>query len=300
MLIRCLGILLISISLFLCHGCQSVALNNEQITKITFWHGINPPINRDIFQELLDKFNQTHQNIQVEAFYIGQSDRQIPKILTSIVGNQPPDLWWYPPQITSRLVELDAIIPLENWLERSRLKTDIDPAMLPTMELDGHIYSVPFATNNTGIFYRPSLFKQAGITQIPKTWSEFYQVAKQLTQDLDNDGRSDRHGILLSLGKGEWTVFTWLPFIYSAGGELLENNRPNLIDSGIEKTLQFGIDLVQEDLAILSPPERGFELDNFLSGKVAMQVTGPWTLGELAKTNVDYDVFRKSRNHYWR
>jgi multiple sugar transport system substrate-binding protein len=48
---------------------------------------------------------------------------------------------------------------------------------------------------------------------------------------------------------------------------------------------------VKEDWAMLSAPERGYELDNFLSGRAAMQVTGPWTLGQLSETDVDYDVF---------
>jgi multiple sugar transport system substrate-binding protein len=284
-------VIFLSINLLLLSGCQPNPQSHETVTKITFWHGINPPENRDVFKELLDKFNQTHDDIQVEAFYIGQPDQQVPKILTAIVGNQPPDILWYVTQLTSRLVELDAIRPLDDWLNQSPLKAEIDPAMFGSMEFNGHIYSVPFATNNTAIFYRPSLFKQAGIKQLPKTWKELRQVAKQLTQDLDGDGRSDRYGMLLSLGKGEWNVFVWLPFIYSASGELLEGNYPNLVNSGILKTLQFGADLVKEGVAILSAPERGYELDNFLSGRVAMQVTGSWTLGQLKQTDVDFDVF---------
>jgi multiple sugar transport system substrate-binding protein len=95
----------------------------------------------------------------------------------------------------------------------------------------------------------------------------------------------------LSLGKNEWTVFAWLPFIYSAGGELLRENQPNLVNQGTIEALQFGADLVKENLAILSAPERGYELDHFLAGKAAMQVTGPWTLGQLQQTKTDYGVF---------
>jgi multiple sugar transport system substrate-binding protein len=291
LLLRWLGILLISTILLVTSGCQSIPQQQATVTKITFWHGINPPENREVFQELLDKFNQTHHDIQVEAFYIGQPDQQIPKILTAIVGNQPPDILWYVTQLTSRLVEFDAIRPLEDWLDKSPLKIEIDPAMFASMEFNEHIYSVPFATNNTAIFYRPSLFKEAGIEQLPKTWEEFHRVAKKLTQDLDGDGRIDRHGILLSLGKGEWNIFVWLPFIYSAGGELIEDNRPNLVNSGVVRTLQFGADLVKEGVAILSSPERGYELNDFLTGKVAMQVTGPWTLRQLKQSNADFDVF---------
>lgn len=262
----------------------------EQPIKLTFWHGINPPPNREVFQKLLDQFNQQHSDIQVEAFYIGQSDQQLPKILTAVVGQQPPDLLWHTPQLTSQLVELDAIIPLNQWLNDSPLKAEIIPSLFETMELNQKFYSIPFATNNTAIFYRPSLFKQAGIETLPQTWEEFQQVAEKLTQDLNGDGKTDQYGMLLSLGKEEWVVFVWLPFMFSAGAEFSQN-QPNLIQPGIIKTLDFGSNLVKNNLAILSPPERGYELDNFINGKVAMQVTGPWTLGQLSQTKVDYDVF---------
>jgi multiple sugar transport system substrate-binding protein len=218
------------------------------------------------------------------------------------------------------------------------------------MEFSGHIWSVPFGTNNAGIFYRPSLFKAAGITQLPKTWEELRQVAKKLTGDFDSDGRVDRHGILLPLGKGEWTVFMWLPFMWSGGGDLIaggmgggdlllpsslqlathsdspqpplkkggrkmtfigqveengiESSNPfqivppspvtsgvNLVNQGAIAALQFWQDLIKDGSAVLSLPERGYEMDGFLAGKVAMQFSGPWTLGQLEATGVDFSVF---------
>ncbi|MGF1540583.1 MAG: ABC transporter substrate-binding protein [Pleurocapsa sp.] len=273
-------------------GCQTPKrFTQNGAIKITFWHGINPPENRDIFNELVDKFNREHSDVKVEAVYIGQPDTQLPKILAATVSNQPPDILWYVPQLTGKLVQLDALLPLETWLNNSGLKEVIDPAMFDSMVLGNHIYSVPLATNNTAVFYRPSLFKEAGITANPTTWSEFKSIAKQLTKDLDGDGRNDRYGIFLALGKAESTVFAWLPFIFSAGGELLTGNEPNLVNDGAIAALQLGVDLVTDKAAILSPPERGYELDNFIAGKVAMQVTGPWTLAQLKSTRIDYDVF---------
>ncbi|MGK7952235.1 MAG: ABC transporter substrate-binding protein [Xenococcaceae cyanobacterium] len=272
-------------------GCQNSKIDNQNLTKITLWHGINPLENRIVFNELVDKFNQTHQDIQVEALYIGQPDAQLPKILAATVSEQPPDILWFVPQITGELVKLGAILSLEDWLERSPIKAEIDPAMFDTMELNGNIFSVPLATNNAAVFYRPSLFAEAGIENLPQTWQELQQVAKQLTADTNGDGINDRYGIFLSLGKGEWTVFAWLPFIYSAGGSLLAGNQPDLVNSGAIEALQFGADLVKDGVAMLSGPERGYELDNFLAGKAAMQVTGPWTLGQLRSTDTDYGVF---------
>ena len=272
-------------------GCQSNNISNKNLTKVTLWHGINPLENRIVFNQLVDRFNQTHDDIQVEALYIGQPDAQLPKILAAIVSEEPPDMLWFVPQITGELTQLGALLPLENWLNRLPIKAEIDPAMFDSMELDGHIFSVPLATNNAAIFYRPSLFAEAGIKNLPQNWQQLKQVARQLTADTNGDGQKDRYGIFLSLGKGEWTVFAWLPFIYSAGGNLLAENQPNLVNPGTIQALQLGADLVKDGVAMLSAPERGYELDSFLAGKAAMQVTGPWTLGQLQQTDTDYGVF---------
>ncbi len=282
-------------SLLFISGCQNSNIDNNlsenKVTKITFWHGINPPENRVIFEELLNEFNQQNSDIEVEALYIGQPDEQLPKIIAAIVGNQPPDMLWHVPQLTGKLVELQAIKPLQKWWNNSTIKEEIEPAMLSTMKLDNNIWSVPFASNNAAMFYRPSLFKEAGIEDIPQTWSEFAQVAKQLTKDKNNDGIVDQNGVLLAVGKGEFTVFVWLPFIFSAKGEIIANNQVNIVNSGVEKALNLGSELVAQKSAILSAPDRGYELDSFIKGQVAMQVTGPWTLAQLEQSGIDYGVF---------
>ena len=285
-------VLLLCFCLLFVGGCQTRNNSTDsKAVKITFWHGINPPENRDIFQELVDKFNREHPDIEVEALYIGQPDAQLPKIFAATVSNETPDILWFVAQLTGKLAQLDALLPLETWLNNSPIKNEIDPAMFESMVLGEHIFSVPLATNNAAVFYRPSLFAEAGITEIPTTWEELKLTAQKLTKDSDGDGRNDRYGIFLSLGKGEWTVFVWLPFIYSAGGELLVENQANLVNDGAIAALQLGADLVKDKVAMLSPPERGYELDNFISGKAAMQITGPWTLAQLQSTDIDYDVF---------
>lgn len=277
--------------LLLCAGCQISKTSDPDVTKITLWHGINPPENRDVFKELVANFNQNNPDIQVEDFYIGQPDAQLPKIFAATVSGAAPDMLWFVPQITGELNKLGVLLPLEDWFNNSAIKAEVDPSLLESMKLGEHILSIPFATNNAAIFYRPSLFAQARITEVPHTWSEFQAAAAKLTKDTNNDGRVDQQGIFLSLGKGEWTVFAWLPFIYSSGGELLTDQQPSLVNQGAINALQLGADLVKNNYAILSAPERGYEMDNFIAGKVAMQVTGPWTLGQLATTDIDYGVF---------
>ncbi len=290
-------LLILVICLLVLAGCQLQGRPDDAgVVHLTLWHGVNPPSNRDVLQKLVARFNREHPDIQVESLYVGQEDQQTPKILASVVGNAPPDMLWFNPTITGQLVELDAIRSLDDLLAASPVKDEIDPTLFESMQLHGHTWSVPFGTNNAGIFYRPSLFAASGITQLPETWEELRQVAKKLTRDTDGDGRVDQNGILLPLGKGEWTVFMWLPFLWSSGGELTDaqsaaTTNLDLVNEGATRALQFWRDLIEDGSAVLSLPERGYEMNRFLAGKVAMQLSGPWTLGELQTTGVDFSVF---------
>lgn len=281
-----IGIILSIFFIFL-YGCQGTAQKNDRIIHLSLWQSINPPANRDVFDKLVDKFNQTHTDIQVESLFVGQP--QLPKILTAVVGNAPPDILSFDPQLTGQFMELGAIRPLEEWLEKFPLKSEISPNLWEELKLDGHLWSIPLSTSNVGIFYRPKLFQAAGITQIPKTWEELREVAKKLTIDRNGDNRPEQYGILLPLGKEEWTVFTWFPFLLSAGGEIVTNKRPNLTNPGAIAALQFWQDILKDGSATLSSPERGYEEDAFIAGRVAMQITGPWTY--IMKSNVDFNVF---------
>jgi len=296
---------------FILSSCQNrlPSASATDVIHLTLWQGVNPPQNRDVLQTLVDKFNQTHPQIQVESLYVGQSEQQTPKILAAIVGNAPPDLLWGAPMLTGQLVNLGGIVPLGAFLEASPRRQELDPALLESMIYQNQIWSIPFGTNNVGLFYRPSLFAAAGIKELPKTWTELRNTAQKLTKD-------GQKGILLPLGKGEWTVFTWLPFMWSGGGELTRESQVSKMreqslvplqvqdgegelttakdvrvdNPGAVAALQFWQDLIQDGSAVLSSPERGFELNSFLAGKVAMQLTGPWTLGQLQRTKIDFGV----------
>jgi multiple sugar transport system substrate-binding protein len=284
------GMLLIRVilplSLIFLSACQFVPEKENNIIHLTLWQSINPPVNRDVFQKLVGKFNQTHPEIQVNSIFAGGTDQQLPKILTAVVGNAAPDLLVFDPQVSGKFVELGAITPLEDWFETLAIKSEIPPGLLQESTLDNHLWSIPYTTSNIGIFYRPDLFKAAGISQLPQTWQELKQVAKKLTVDKNGDGRTDQYGILLPLGKSEWTIFSWFPFLLSAGGEILSNDHPNLTHPGAITALKFWQDLVTEGVATLSPPERGYEEDAFFSGRIAMQITGPWSY--ITKSSVPF------------
>ncbi|WP_427156868.1 ABC transporter substrate-binding protein [Aliinostoc sp. HNIBRCY26] len=280
--------ILLSLCLLTIGGCQTVPPTNNNVIHLTLWHAVNPPPNRDVFQKLVDRFNQTHPDIQIESLYAGQLDQQLPKVLTAVAGNVPPDILFFYPQITGQFVEIGAIRPLDEWLDKSPLKSEIVPNCFGEMQLDGHIWSVPLFVGNVGLFYRPDLFQAAGISEVPKTWSELREVAKKLTIDRNGDQRPDQYGLSMPLGKGEWTVSIWFPFLFSSDGTVVKDGRPDLVNDSAIAALKFWQDLIKDGSTKFSAPERGYEEDDFIAGRVAMQLTGPWTF--IMKSQVDFDV----------
>ena len=272
--------------LVLLTGCGSAS---PQKMHLTLWQGVNPPANRQVLNRLIDRFNQSQSEIFVESVYAGQPDQQIPKILSAVVGNATPDLLWYSPMLTGRLVELNALRSIDDFLADSPVLSELDPALLSSMQYGGKTWSIPFGVNNIALYYRPSIFQEAGIKKLPETWQELQATAQKLSHD-------GRYGILLPFGKGEFTVFMWTPFLWSAGGDLVKDNAPNLYSPEAIRALQFWQDLVKSGSALLSQPERGYEEDNFFTGKVAMQLSGSWALSFIASRTKDFAVMPLPRD----
>jgi len=250
--------------------------------RTVLWQGINPPSNRQVFLDLVDRFNQSQSEVLVEARYAGQPDQQVPKILAAVVGETAPDLLWYAPALTGRLVELNALRPLDDFWQASR--PDVLPALDSTMVWGDRRWSVPFAVNTVALYYRPSLLPAAGVQELPRTWPELVTVARQLSG-------GDRRGIFLPLGKGEFAVFLWTAFLWSTGARLVDaQGQPTLHTEGAVRALQLWQDLVRQESALLSQPERGYEEGDFLAGRVALQISGSWALGFMARQGVDFAV----------
>jgi len=70
---------------------------------------------------------------------------------------------------------------------------------------------------------------------------------------------------------------------------LVSRKRGELVNQGAIAALQFWRNLIEDGSVVLSL-QRGFEIDGF-QRLVAMQLTGPWTLGQLKATGVDFGVF---------
>jgi len=125
------------------------------------------------------------------------------------------------------------------------------------------------------------------------TMDDFVKLCRMLTADEDKDGRIDRFGFWIP-----GTVY-WLPWHWTLGASMLdaERRRVTLYGPECERSLQLWQDLLYKHHVAPTPAELGVMGPNvgFMTGRVAMQGTGPWLMPFLNATDTKYDILHMPR-----
>jgi multiple sugar transport system substrate-binding protein len=270
---KCLGRLLgIVVVVCVVTGCfiapPVMAAQKVKIEWLQWWRTEMGEQNFDTFVTM---FNKSHADIEVEAISvpISQMMQQITSNfavgkLADVIGMNMP---WNTDFVRMGIMEpLDAYLSADKTLDAKQL------VQAPMGKYQGHVWMLP-ATNHCLIFYyNKDYFKEAGITEPPKTWDEFKQAAIKLTKPEKN-----QYGYTLYLslqGNGGALRNEVLPLLYTAGGRSVRDEKPNLNSPEVIETLQFLKELNEAGVVVpgaLSRPEQQ-KIEEFASGRAAMYI----------------------------
>lgn len=143
----------------------------------------------------------------------------------------------------------------------------------------GKLYGLQPATNSIALYYNKKLLSDAGVTP-PKTWDELKAAAKKLTN-------GSNYGFAMSNINTYEGTWQFLPFFWSNGGD-----EKNIDTSEAAQALQLVEDL-QNDGSMSKSSINWAQADvnnQFLAGKAAMMINGPWQLPALnAKKGLEFD-----------
>ncbi len=131
------------------------------------------------------------------------------------------------------------IVPLDEFIEDPELTDkevlDMDDFFENYMEaltVSSELYAFPTYIDGLMLMYRKDLFQEYGIYNPPKTWEEYYDYAKKLTLDTNNDGNIDIYGNALRAKRGmNSNVYLWTSIFRSHGGEFFDENMKPLVNS---------------------------------------------------------------------
>lgn len=276
-------------------------------TKLVVW-GLQYGEESKGLEARVREFERRHPGITVSVLSMGAGGMNPQKLMTSIVGNVPPDLIRQDRFTIGDWASRDAFLPLDRYIARDRDNPDgvreenFYPACWKeatyTDPFTGQkgVYAIPYETDDRLLFYNRSLFREAGIVdeqgeaKPPQTWEELLQDALKLTR-RNPDGTYERIGFIPNFGNAWLYLYAWQndgEFL-SRDGRTCTLNDPKNVEA-LEYMVKVydalgGVDAVNSF-------QSGFqanELDPFLTGKVAMKIDGSWVPERIARYGPELD-----------
>lgn len=232
----------------------------------------------EILKPVLAEFERENPDIKVNFIHIPQNYFQ--KIHLLFASNLAPDVLFinnlYLPIYANAgmLEELNSsphFSPLT-----SHFSLFYDKA-LKALSYDGKLYAIPRDVSTLVIYYNKNIFEKFNVALPNKYWTlnDLLILAKKLTKDVNNDGKTDIWGISF-----EEDLLFYLPYLMSEGGGVLSDDLKTLIINTPEsqKGLKFYADLRNKYHVAPTKAESASATmaQLFLQGKLAMHLSGRW------------------------
>ncbi len=167
------------------------------------------------------------------------------------------------------------------------------PTALETFRWKGHQHALPWNGGQQMVYYNRRLFREAGLPDPPPmdwTIEQFTDACVRLTKDLDGDGRTDQFGYELA---STW-MNSLLPYLWIFGGDIVDPAARSCTVNSPEgiRTLQWLRDLRYRLHVSPTPAEfTGAAGAIFMTGKLGMEINGPWRMPFMRETDVDWDIW---------
>ncbi|MBI2563574.1 MAG: ABC transporter substrate-binding protein, partial [candidate division NC10 bacterium] len=233
--------------------------------------GVAGPLAK-VMQEMVDEFNQKHDDVVVEAIYSGDYGPTTQKIITAVAAKRPPDVAITSMEDLNTLLAMNALVPLDEFIKQEGGKKFLDdffPAFLANSLRGGKIWSWPFQRSLPLFYWNKEQFKEVGLdpNQPPQTWDELRDYARRLT--VREGDAIKRYGVTIS---GGWNDWLFEAFVRQVGGQLMDPegrqitfNSPQALEA-----LDFWVTLSQKDKVMPPTTTWASTPPDFVTGRTSM------------------------------
>lgn len=239
---------------------------------------------------IVEEWNAVHPALPVE-YVQGTWNSVHDYLITSFETGDVPDVFHYESSIIVDFAMRGFLMDLSPMISAG-LKNDVLPvAWTSVRRANGEIPGIPFLMESFIVLFNKDLFEKAGIT--PPTfeqswsWDDLQTHARELTRDLNGDGRVDQWGVAMGLRNSANLIMN---HAISFGGSFFrsENGRYSVrVDNEEKALLKMILDLLYEDesMAPASTGQTGSGMiPGFFSGKYAMLVgIGAWARQQVVE-----------------
>jgi len=247
---------------------------------LRFWdnYGDEDPKSQILINQVFEQFKQENPGWDVEFTFVTNTE-VVPKLITSRMAGDPPDLW---ANFAGRGSTAHAgyCLPLQDFVKEIGQWDDMIEGFKRLSTVGGDLIGYPSHCGTKMYVYRKDFFEEAGLDpdQFPNTWDELLDAMIKLTK-YDADGNITRAG--LRMGKTwDWeqiTVSAW-----QNGGSEFDQADPltgecTVAEPAFAEAFTWNLDLKRvhnvNPLEGMSLPDGTWPT---VEGYSAMEIQGPW------------------------
>ncbi|MFE7748370.1 sugar ABC transporter substrate-binding protein [Streptomyces sp. NPDC057428] len=217
--------------------------------------------------EVAKVYEKANPNITVKVTPVGW-DVAHQKLVSAAAAGTLPDVAQMGSTYMGEFAELGVLEPVDT---KSFDKKDFFPAGWDQGEVDGTAYGVPWYVDTRVLYYRTDLAKKAGVDKAPADWQEMRDLATAYREKAGT-----KWGLSVQ-PSGLDTVQSFYPFLFSAGGEIINDKGEAVIDSpaAVSALKEYGT-YFDKGLSSKSVPPGYDVVKDFGNGRVPMFFGGPW------------------------
>ncbi|MBU9713685.1 ABC transporter substrate-binding protein [Evansella tamaricis] len=261
---------------------------NDSPLELEFWYGNGGDVGELIVAQV-EKFNESQDNIYVNAIFQDNYNTIAEKLQATVVGGNLPDIVqlnsrnWHTFGESDVLLDLTTVIENDNDFQID----DFDNGLIKDTLLNGGQYGLPFNRSTPILYYNKDLLDQLGYdSENPlENWVDVEEISKAIVDSSDEE----RFGFTALLDAWYFYSLAW-----SNGGELVNEGGEIVFDSPESAAgLQFWADMAEAGL-MLPPTASGSNsgqllAEHFYDEKVGilMTTTGALTFIEM---NTDFEL----------
>lgn len=234
-------------------------------TAINYWHHFASQSEMAGLAKIIQLFATANRDISVTQESIPNSE-YMAKVSSAVVAGGRPDTGMVIAERFADMTAMGALIDITERVNTWAGKANLPDNRWTGMSHEGAIYAVPAYAFVDWMYYRKDYFEEAGITAPPKTFDEFLEVCRKLT-----DASKNRYAFGMRGGAG---AFKYVIDVMEAFGSPLVNDGQVAIDkpAAIE-AITFYSDLFRkEKVAPPSAPNDSYRqiMEGFRTGQTAM------------------------------
>lgn len=217
--------------------------------------------------EVAKEYEKENPHLKVKVTPVGW-DVAHQKLVSAAAAGNLPDIAQMGGSYLGEFAELGVLEPVDT--KRFQEK-DFFPAGWQQGEVDDEVYGVPWYVDTRVLYYRTDLAEKAGVDKAPADWKELRALASAYQKDAGT-----KWGLSIQ-PSGLDTVQSFYPFLYSAGGEIIDEDGKVVVDSpaAVKALKEYGA-YFDKGLANKSVPPGYDVVKDFGNGRVPMFFGGPW------------------------